>query len=120
MLNFVTLVLAVLATPPGPETVHNEAGYIDLLAPPRKFFYWFFESRNDPANDPFIVWMSGGPGCSSQLALYAENGPYKVTRNGGKKSQNFTVSLNPYSWNSNATVLWIDQPAGAGFSTGTP
>jgi len=101
--------------PLGPETVYNEAGYIDLESPPRQFFYWFFESRSNPSLDPFILWMSGGPGCSSQLALFMENGPYRVTKESGV----FNVSLNPFSWNTNATVLWLDQPAGAGFSEGT-
>jgi len=112
-LSAVLLVALVSSTPLGPETVHNEAGFVDLEFPPRKFFYWYFESRNDPSTDPLILWMSGGPGCSSQLALYAENGPYKIESDG-------SVSLNPYSWNSNATVLWLDQPAGTGFSSGFP
>jgi len=103
--------LAVFGVPPGPETVHNEAGYIGV-GEGRELFYWFFESRNDPAKDPFIIWFSGGPGCSSQLALFSENGPYQVEK------LTLKLKLNPYSWNSNATVLWIDQPAGSGFSKG--
>lgn len=48
----------------GPETVTNWAGYVTVGAnKTHDLFYWFFESRNDPANDPFILWMTGGPGC---------------------------------------------------------
>jgi carboxypeptidase C (cathepsin A) len=39
-----------------------------------------------------------------------ENGPYKVTENGTK------TEPNPNSWNQNANLLYIDQPAGTGFS----
>lgn len=114
MWSFFLLVVALSsATPVGPETVYNEAGYIGV-GKERELFYWFFESRNQPSKDPFVIWFSGGPGCSSQLALFSENGPYLLNKHLGK----IDVSLNPYSWNSNATVLWIDQPAGAGFSRG--
>ena len=45
------------------------------------------------------------------LALFVENGPYKVSKAGN-------LSLNPYSWNSNANILYIDQPVGTGNSAG--
>jgi len=59
------------------------------------------------------MWLSGGPGCSSQLALFAENGPCAVNEDGTD------TSLNPHSWHSKANAMWVDQPAGTGFSTGT-
>lgn len=34
-----------------------------------KTFYWFFPSRSDPAKDPLVIWFTGGPGCSSELAI---------------------------------------------------
>jgi len=73
-------------------------------------FYWCFESMNSPTTDPFIIWLTGGPGCSSMLALLFENGPYTVS--------NITNKLvpNPYGWNNNATVCWVDQPTNTGFS----
>eukprot|EP00405_Crypthecodinium_cohnii_P016139 CAMPEP_0206448680 /NCGR_PEP_ID=MMETSP0324_2-20121206/17620_1 /ASSEMBLY_ACC=CAM_ASM_000836 /TAXON_ID=2866 /ORGANISM="Crypthecodinium cohnii, Strain Seligo" /LENGTH=634 /DNA_ID=CAMNT_0053917877 /DNA_START=96 /DNA_END=2001 /DNA_ORIENTATION=- len=77
-----------------------------------KYFFWLFESKGNPSKDPLIMWLSGGPGCSSQLALFAENGPCKVSKDGK------STTTNPYSWHNNANVMWVDQPAGVGFSTG--
>jgi len=43
----------------GPENVTQLNGYITVNKT-RHLFYWMFESRNDPANDPFVLWMTGG------------------------------------------------------------
>jgi cathepsin A (carboxypeptidase C) len=75
-------------------------------------FYWWFESRNDTKNDPLVLWLTGGPGCASEIALFYENGPYKFMDD--KK----TLTSNEHSWNSNANLLYVDQPVGTGFSKG--
>lgn len=72
-------------------------------------FFWFFESRSDPVNDPLVIWLNGGPGSSSMLGLFAENGPYKI-------SDDLSLRENPCSWNSFSNYLVIDQPAGTGLS----
>ncbi|EFA80920.1 peptidase S10 family protein [Heterostelium album PN500] len=72
-------------------------------------FYWFFESQGNPATDPFIIWLTGGPGCSSELAIFYENGPFHLT-------DNLQLTPNPYSWNTVANVLYVDSPVGTGFS----
>ncbi|EWM30035.1 serine carboxypeptidase [Nannochloropsis gaditana] len=94
-------------------SVESVSGYFNITGTREAaYFYWLFESRADPRSDPLIVWLTGGPGCSSILALFVENGPCYVNEWG-----NGTV-LNPDSWNSNANILWIDQPVGVGFSYG--
>jgi cathepsin A (carboxypeptidase C) len=93
------------------DNVKQYSGYYKLTGLlPKNYFYWFFESRGDPANDPVVLWMTGGPGCSSEVALFGENGPCQVNKEGSN------TTLNPYSWNSNANLLYIDQPSGTGFS----
>jgi carboxypeptidase C (cathepsin A) len=58
-----------------------------------------------------IHWFSGlGPGCSSILALLSENGPYYMEPN------STDLFINPFSWNNNANLLYVDQPVGTGFS----
>jgi len=61
---------------------------------------------------PLIIWLTGGPGCSSSLALLAENGPCSVNDDGA------STKINPYSWTESAHVLWLDQPADVGYSYG--
>ncbi|KAM3476563.1 hypothetical protein MY5147_003169 [Beauveria neobassiana] len=72
----------------------------------------FFGSRNDPFNEPFILWLQGGPGCSGMSGLFFENGPAKNT-------ENLTVVRNPDSWNNKANVLYIDQPVNTSCSYGS-
>src|SRR3954453_1982932 len=69
----------------------------------------FFESRNDPKNEPVVLWLNGGPGCSSLTGLFLELGPSSVNKK-------IELVYNPYSWNSNASVIFLDQPVNVGYS----
>lgn len=94
----------------GIDSVKQWTGYFDINENDKHLFFWFFESRNDPANDPIILWLNGGPGCSSMTGLFFELGPSSI--NGTTLKPIF----NPYSWNSNASIIFLEQPVGVGYS----
>ncbi|CBQ68594.1 related to Carboxypeptidase Y precursor [Sporisorium reilianum SRZ2] len=79
------------------------------------FYFWAFESRNDPKTDPVVLWLNGGPGCSSFTGLLMELGPCNAVdpaSRGGKPG----AEKNPWAWNNNATMIFLDQPVGVGYS----
>lgn len=87
----------------------NEHGFIPMdVNKGDDIFYWYFQARENPETAPLVLWLTGGPGCSSELAIFYENGPMKIK---GK-----TLTVNPHSWNSKANLLFVDQPVGTGFS----
>lgn len=95
-----------------------KSGYIpidtdNLKTAKDKTFYLFFPSRANPEYDPLIIWFTGGPGCSSELAVATENGPFKVVRDANGKPK---AERTQYSWNNNANLLYIDNPLEVGFS----
>ena len=79
--------------------------------------YWFVESTGNPATDPVVVWMNGGPGCSSLEGGLYELGPFTFT--GAEVDGVPTLVLNPNAWTTVSSVLFIEQPAGVGFSYAT-
>lgn len=86
------------------------AGYLTVSEDNgRNIFYWYVESQNDPATDPVVFWTNGGPGCSGLIGFGQEHGPFHFSQDG-------VVSLNPYSWNTVANMLYVEIPAGVGFS----
>ncbi|KAE9380409.1 putative carboxypeptidase S1 [Stipitochalara longipes BDJ] len=105
----------ICETTPG---VRSWSGYVHLppsgsRSYPVNTFFWFFESRNDSLHAPLAIWLNGGPGASSMASALAENGPCTV------QSDSNSTKLNPWSWNNEINMLYIDQPNQVGFSYDT-
>lgn len=93
------------------ETGYVAVGDTDEL----ELFYYFVESQRNPARDPLVLWLTGGPGCSALSGLLYEIGPLTfdyANFNGSLP----TLVLNPYSWTEVANVIFLDAPVGTGFS----
>ncbi|KAK8300989.1 hypothetical protein V6Z12_D05G431800 [Gossypium hirsutum] len=88
------------------------AGYIDVdeNVVGRSLFYYFVEAEKDPLTQPFTVWLTGGPGCSSVGDAFGSVGPFIVTRDAHGLQTNFI------SWNKVSNLLFIDSPIGSGWS----
>ena len=84
------------------------AGYLDA-SKDHQLFYWYHEATVSPEEKPLVLWLNGGPGCSSLGGMFTELGPFVLDKD-------LTVTLNPFSFNVAANLLFIEQPAGVGFS----
>lgn len=91
------------------SSVKTHSGYFDI-SDDKHLFFAFFEARHNPKNAPLALWLNGGPGCSSSTGLLFELGPCRIA-NGGENVEN-----NPYSWTNKANMIFLDQPAGVGYS----
>ena len=94
----------------GPVRGRQLAGYLPVSeARDAHVYVWFVDQADARPDAPVVVWLNGGPGSSSFLGLFAENGPYKIQVDG-------SLADNPFSWHTAAAYLMIDQPAGTGLS----
>ncbi|KAE8734234.1 Serine carboxypeptidase-like 33 [Hibiscus syriacus] len=87
----------------GYVTVNQEHG--------RALFYWFFEAQSEPSQKPLLLWLNGGPGCSSiAYGAASELDPLKVGKNGAD------LQFNEFAWNQEANLLFVESLVGVGFS----
>jgi carboxypeptidase C (cathepsin A) len=97
-------------------------GYITLppytLAPIQQnytinTFFWFIEARDSPETSPLTIWLNGGPGSSSLIGLFTENGPCEVVQ---MADGSYGTKARVWGWDRSSNVLYIDQPVQAGLS----
>ncbi|XP_051141390.1 serine carboxypeptidase-like 25 [Andrographis paniculata] len=103
----------IVALPGQPKVVFQQfSGYVTVdEAAGRSLFYWLTEAADRPSEKPLVVWLNGGPGCSSiAYGASEEIGPFKINKTASG------LYLNKYSWNKLANLLFLEAPAGVGFS----
>ncbi|KAG7597087.1 Peptidase S10 serine carboxypeptidase [Arabidopsis suecica] len=114
-----TLVLAVSVKPPPPplfpdEALPTKSGYLPVKpASGSSMFYVFYEAQKPTTllpDTPLLVWLQGGPGCSSMIGNFYELGPWRVM------SSATELDHNPGAWNRLFGLLFVDNPIGVGFS----
>lgn len=77
-------------------------------------FFFLFESRKQTEEkSPLVLWMTGGPGCSSELAIFYENGPWNLRRG---SDGDIRLEEKEYGWDVSADMIFVDQPINTGFS----
>lgn len=101
-------------------------GYVSLppftLAPIQQnysinTFFWFIEARTDSSSAPLTIYINGGPGSSSMVGLFQENGPCQVVEVAQGK---LGTQPNDWGWDRSSNILYVDQPNQVGFSYDMP
>lgn len=105
-------ITALPGQPDGGVDFDQYAGYVTVDEKNgRALFYYLVEAPQDASAKPLLLWLNGGPGCSSLgYGAMQELGPFRVN------SDNKTLSRNKAAWNNVANVIFLESPAGVGFS----
>lgn len=86
------------------------AGHVEITPEHHgNMFFWLFQNRHIANRQRTVIWLNGGPGCSSMDGAMMEVGPYRVNEDG-------TLRLNEGSWDEFSNILFVDNPVGTGFS----
>ncbi|CAL5378755.1 unnamed protein product [Camellia sinensis] len=88
-------------------------GYVNVdSSKGQSLFYYFVEAINDSSSKPLVLWLNGGPGCSSLgMGAMTEIGPFGVNPDGK------TLYQRTHAWNKVvANILFVESPAGVRFS----
>ncbi|XP_056158980.1 serine carboxypeptidase 24-like [Syzygium oleosum] len=94
---------------PKDACVAQYSGYV-RISERKKMFYWLVEASSDADSKPLLLWLNGGPGCSSiGYGAFQEIGPFQVLPNG-------KLAKRQISWDTEANLLFLDSPFGVGYS----
>ncbi|KAI3729321.1 hypothetical protein L6452_17977 [Arctium lappa] len=105
-----------------PKEAHpTKSGYLPVNATTGSaIFYAFYEAQfpnhTSLSQTPLVIWLQGGPGCSSMTGNFFELGPWQVTPPLDQNLQHPELQPNPGSWNRIFGLLFLDNPIGTGFS----
>ncbi|TVU31473.1 hypothetical protein EJB05_23159 [Eragrostis curvula] len=99
----------------GPLPFHLQTGYVEVdEGNGVRLFYYFVRSERNPADDPIMLWLTGGPGCSVLTGLAYEIGPLSFDVNSDAVLPKLVYR--PDSWTKVSSIIFLDSPVGAGFS----
>lgn len=97
-------------SPPLLADLESYSGFLTVdKARDANLFFWFFPADKGMADAPLVLWLQGGPGSSSLLGVFLENGPVRIKRSRRLKRRRG-------SWTRAASMLYVDSPVGTGFS----
>lgn len=100
----------------GPLPFVLETGYVGVgEGEDVQAFYYFIESENNPKEDPLMLWLTGGPGCSALSGLVFEIGPlaFRYEEYNGSLPN---LVLRPHSWTKVSNIIFVDLPVFTGFT----
>ena len=84
------------------------SGYL-IINEIKKLHYMFNFAIENWEKKPLILWLNGGPGCSSLDGWVNEHGPMLLGEDGKFK-------LNNYTWIKEANIIYLESPGNVGFS----
>ncbi|XP_022776394.1 serine carboxypeptidase-like 50 [Durio zibethinus] len=102
------------------EALPTKSGYLPVNpATGSAIFYTFYEAQSPTSHlseTPLLIWLQGGPGCSSMIGNLFELGPWRVVSSHKQNPDHLSLERNPGSWNRLFGLLFLDNPIGTGFS----
>lgn len=96
-----------------PLPSQHYSGYLTALNGSYLHYYLVEAAEVQPSMAPLVLWMNGGPGCSSMDGWGYELGPFHFK---GYNSSGPIFELNPFTYARIANVMFLEAPPGVGFS----
>ncbi|XWS69354.1 hypothetical protein CRYUN_Cryun04dG0172200 [Craigia yunnanensis] len=113
--------LRTTSTPLFPkQALPTKSGYLPVNpVSDSAIFYTFYEAQTPTSplsKTPLLIWLQGGPGCSSMTGNFFELGPWRVVSSYSQNVEQLSLEPNSGSWNRLFGLLFLDNPIGTGFS----